>query len=115
MSSFTPFQQLLIRSCKVLDTHKRIDTLHRRFYLHDKDDNYDALITSNLLKVVDILGMTTRQLVIELQPNRRIMYSSEETPPYFTLVRRVLTSYIQFTEKDKLYRLGYITPARFRK
>lgn len=89
-------QTLFIRACKSKDPHTRVDSVYRRFYLHQKPHDY--ILSHILIDIVeDFCPISLSKLTQSLSPNGFYIASDD---PYWTRAKKVLTSHIRLSHRD---------------
>lgn len=104
---------LFIRACKSMNPQRRLTSVHRRFYLADRQQCHNRHICDILAVICEkYIPISVRKLVNELHPNTSWWVVEPEHRDFDSRALRVLVNHIRFTENTKLP--SYPTPAFFR-
>ena len=93
-------QTLFIRACKSKDPEKRVNSVHRRFYLYNPSVKIeDSWICGVLIPIVEeFCPIKLRKLLVEL--GETPLFLSEKDQPHWTKVKQILISHIRLSHKD---------------
>lgn len=119
------FNQLFIRACKVENSHQRLKSLRRRFYLdkNDGDFAFQSWICAIGFEVIkQTIGFEYdrfRQMAnnspaidMRMNPSKYEGWSYERRKAYVD--SQAVINYLRFLPKEDLRKIGYISPAKFR-
>lgn len=131
----TKLEMMVIRACKLNDTHTRLKSIYRRFYNSDGDEKFiRALFTSQLAEICEKYNLITVSKLIDMlapsnewkyTPSNEWKYISREdvANPEFPWLHapektrdfryEVLISIVHLSSVDKFPNL--ISPIRFRR
>jgi hypothetical protein len=102
----TTMELLLVRACKSLNPHKRLDTLLKRFYIRDYHPGLPISLLGDicdkykLVTVYDIIQKLSPKFYLFLLPN------GVEPNSYDTRCLNALVSIVRLSEVDKFP--GYV-------
>jgi hypothetical protein len=110
-------EQLFIRACKSKNPDQRLKSVYKRFYLEDLSGGrtfYDVM-NALLTPIVDkYCPMSLEKYLIK--SGNYVSYSNlqKENITNYQLHFWIIRDQLRFAPAGILYRLGYISPARFR-
>lgn len=103
--------QLFVRACKSLNPELRLRSVYRRFY--GNYEHKDIHIANVLIALNDTYNIASaKDCLLELDPNRYIMYGCNIDDEYYLIVKKMLTSKIRLSSIKKFP--GMNTPLKFK-
>lgn len=107
-------EMLFIRACKSKEPLKRLETLHKRIYVHEsaaRTENNLISELSNICQNYDLIGVADLIREMSRAKDRYCFFTKKEIS-FQKLCLDVLISAIRFAEADIF--TGFIPPARFK-
>lgn len=106
-------EQLIIRACKSLNSHKRLHSVYRRFYFNGDSDQANVALARILSRVCDsYLRIKASTMVSSLHPDNRWHFGAEADDDYWCSAVKFLTGQIRLAERAMFP--GLTPPAMFR-
>ena len=103
MNKLSKIEMLFIRACKELEPHKRLKSLHKRFYLSTNTEETDCLIISVLAGICDdFLPINVSKVMEKLSDKSYWYLSGNDTPTYNERCMNTLMSHIRNININKL-------------
>jgi hypothetical protein len=107
-------QMLFVRACKSKNPAVRVLSVYRRFYCRCDDQRMiDFAVSSLLIDICDKNNIVTLSRVFsDLYPDDLISERKLDSSNYWSSVRKLVTSYIRWSNIDEFS--DFIIPLRYR-
>ncbi len=107
------YDMLFVRACKSRNPKIRIQSVYRRFFLSNDNDDHDFYIASIIATICDRYNpISTCNLLTALHPDSFWKYGISKNESYWASSIKIMISHLRLSEVSKFE--GYIAPCYYR-